>query len=403
MVSQPPENSPEILTDKTNAMRFFPFKIAILCLLLTPALYIATLTTCRQALEKSYLQKIQNTFIGNADALLNGRVPIEEQIAKNIQAFLDQDFLVKKTGLDLEIRITTAKGRIVFPTYVGTDFFSGTPEVHYDAQAIADKNFGLLNEGLQVTVSLSLGHGSKFANLILALYSFISFSVFWVFYRIGSRQANRDREAQRSLINDLKKDEKRREKMVNTLSHERRELFEKIRVLNEKYQTDKHKAKINEDEMFREILSLEEQLNTFIELKNSKEEEISELKSALEKYERRKSGKSRRNEFDFMSKRFAALYKHLDMHRKALDGFMELSDDHQIKAEETVHLLDRDPDAVIVKRKVFSGKKHKTACFEVLFAYNGRLYFRKDNNRTEIVVIGTKNSQHKDMEFLQSL
>ncbi len=384
-------------------MKFFPFKIAILCLLLTPVLYITTLTVSRQTLEKSYLHKIQNTFIGNADALLNGRVTIEEQIAKNIQAFLDQDFLVTKTGIDLDIQITTAKGKIVFPTYVGTEFFSAPPEVHYDAQTIAAQNFSLLNEGLKVRVSLSLGHGSKFANIILTLYSIISFSAFLVFYRIGTRQAHIDRETQKALIKDLKKDEERHEKMVKNLSHERQGLFENIRVLNEKYQTDKNKAKINEDEMFREIINLEEQLNTFIELKNSKEEEISELKSALEKYERRKSGKSRRTEFDFMSKRFIALYKDLDMHRRALDGFMNLSDDQQIKAEETIHLLDRGPDSVIIKRKVFSGKKHRTACFEVLFAYNGRLYFRKEQNRTEVVAIGTKNSQHKDMEFLQSL
>ncbi len=104
-----------------------------------------------------------------------------------------------------------------------------------------------------------------------------------------------------------------------------------------------------------------------------------------------------------MSKRFIALYKNLEMHRKSLTGFISLAEDQQIKAEETIHLLDRDPDSVIIKRKVFSGKKHRTACFEVLFAYNGRLYFRKNQNRIEVVLIGTKNSQHKDMEFLQSL
>jgi len=377
--------------------------MAILCLLLTPALYIATLTGCRHTLEKNYLQNIQNIFIGNADALLNGKVPIEEQIAKNIQAFLVQDLLVTKIGLDLDIRITTAKGKIVFPTYVGMDFLSKTPEVHYDAQAIAGKNFKLLNEGLQVTVSLKLDHGSKLANIILALYSVVSFSIFLVFYRIGANRAHQDRETHKALINDLKKDEERHEKMVQNLSSERQGLFENIRVLNEKYQADKKKAKINEDEMFNEILSLEDQLNTFINLKKNRDKEIDELKSTLEKYERRKSGKPRRNEFDFMSKRITALYKNIVLNRKALNGFLSLTDDQQIKAEETIHLLDQAPDSVIIKRKVFSGKKHKTACFEVLFAYNGRLYFRKDQTRIEIVVIGTKNSQHKDMEFLQSL
>ena len=92
------------------------------------------------------------------------------------------------------------------------------------------------------------------------------------------------------------------------------------------------------------------------------------------------------------------------MHRKAISGFIGLNDDQQIKAEELIHQIDFKPDSVIIKRKVFSGKKHRTASFEVLFAYNGRLYFRKrKNNRTLVLVIGTKNSQTKDMDFLHSL
>ena len=388
-------------------MKYFPFKIAIFCLLLTPFLYIATLTGCRSGLEKSYVQNIQNIFIGNADTLLNGTVPIEEQIAKNIRTFLEQDFLVNKAGLDLDVRVVTNDGKIVYPSYTGAGFLSdptgGTAGAHYDAQAVAAQNFKLLNQGLKVKVSVLLGHGSRFANLILAIYSLVSFSVFLFFYRTGVRQAKKERDSQKALIDDLKRDEQRHEKMVKNLTEERQGLFENIRVLNEKYQDDKKKAKINEDEMFKEILSLEDQLNSFIMMKKEREEEISELKSTLEKYERRKGGKSKRNEFDFLAKRFAALYKNVDMERKALTGFISLNDDQQIKAEETVNLLDRDPDSVIIKRKVFSGKKHKNTCFEVLFAYNGRLYFSKQSNRIQVVVIGTKNTQPRDMEYLQSL
>ena len=66
--------------------------------------------------------------------------------------------------------------------------------------------------------------------------------------------------------------------------------------------------------------------------------------------------------------------------------------------------MDQNLEKITIKRKVFSGKKHRTACFEVLFAYNGRLYFKKnENNMTEVVVIGTKNTQLKDMDFLHSL
>ncbi len=210
--------------------------------------------------------------------------------------------------------------------------------------------------------------------------------------------------SKKALIADLQKEELVHMQILEDMKKERQGLFENIKSLNAKYQKDKKKLIINEEELFDEIIALEEQLNAFIELKQKKEDEINELKSQIRKSERRTSSKNRRNEFDFNSKRFAALYKNIEMNRKAITGLLSLGEDQQIKAEECVFLLDRDQKKVTIKRKVFSGKKHKTACFEVLFAYNGRLYFRKsENNNTEILIIGTKNTQTKDMEFLHGL
>jgi len=180
-------------------------------------------------------------------------------------------------------------------------------------------------------------------------------------------------------------------------------LFENIKSLNAKYQDDKKRSKINEDEMFDEICSLEEQLNQFIELKKSKEEEINQLKTRIKKYERRKSSKSKRNEFDFITKRFAVLYKNVKINRKAIAGLLSLSEDQQIKAEERIFQLDQHPGQITIKRKVFSGKKHKTTCLEVIFSYNGRLYYKKnEKTKVEVLVIGSKNTQLKDMEFLHN-
>ena len=192
--------------------------------------------------------------------------------------------------------------------------------------------------------------------------------------------------------------------MLENMKKERQGLFENIKSLNVKYQKDKNKLKTNEEELFDEIISLEEQISFFVELKQEKEEEIDELKSQIRKYERRKSSKNKRNEFDFVFKRFVTLYKNLEMNRRSITGLLDLGEDQQIKAEEIVFLLNQNQKNVTIKRKVFSGKKHRAACFEVLFAYNGRLYFRKnENNKVEILIIGTKNTQKKDMEFLHSL
>jgi hypothetical protein len=40
----------------------------------------------------------------------------------------------------------------------------------------------------------------------------------------------------------------------------------------------------------------------------------------------------------------------------------------------------------------------------VTFAYNGRLYFSKSKeNRVEVLTIGTKNTQQKDLTYIDSL
>ncbi|WP_022668821.1 hypothetical protein [Desulfospira joergensenii] len=384
-------------------MKFFPLKTVIICLVLTPILYIVTLDYTRSSLENRYLQSVQNSLIGNSQPLLNGTVHIEEQVAKNIQTFLNQDYLVQHKLLKLDILVTTSQGKIIYPTYVTPELLSDELGKDFNPEVIANQNFEILNSGLEVKVKIDLSHGSKIANALLILYSSISFFIFFIFYRAGTRKAEKNSRDQQELITNLKKEEKVHREIVNDISRERQGLFENIKALNEKYQADKEKAKINEDEMFKEIVSLEEKLTSSVELKKRKENEIEELKSAIERYERRKSSKGRRNEFDFLTKRFSALYKNVDMNRKALSGLLNLTEDQQIKAEEIILQLDREPEKVIIKRKVFSGKKHKTACLEVLFAYNGRLYFRNTGTRTEVVVIGTKNTQAKDMEFLHSL
>jgi hypothetical protein len=384
-------------------MKFFPLKIAIVCLVLTPLLYIITLNVSQQYLDRYYLQNLQNIIIGDSKPLLNGTVHIEEQIGNNIHDYLKQDVLVQYAGLEMTIQVTTRPGKIIYPLYSSMDFM--TTEIHreLDSQAIANKNFEILNNELAVKVQVNLSHGSRIANLILFFYSVLSLTLFSIFYRRGSLNAIQNRQSEKERIRELEKKSQSQQQILQGLTHERQELFKNIEVVNTKYQADKEKTKINEEEMFEEILSLEEQLNTFIELKKHRENEIDELKSTIEKYERRKGTKARRNEFDFLSKLFSVLYKNIAINRKALTGLLSLTEDQQIKAEEIIHQLDNTPENVIIKRKVFSGKKHKTTCLEVLFAYNGRLYFRKQDNMIEVVVIGTKNTQPKDMEFLHSL
>lgn len=369
-----------------------------------PFLYSITLISCEKYLNNHFSYQIENILIGDSKHLLDGSIRLEEQIAKNIQEFLKSDWMVQKAKMDLTVLVTSGQGKIIYPVFLDVNSLVKDMNSGFDTETIRKNNFDSLNKGLVVNIETNLSHGSRIGNLFLVLYFGISSSVFLIFYKIGSSKAAKEREIKIQLITDLKKEEEIHKQILNDLKNERQGLFENIKSLNARYQEDKNKAKINEEEMFEEILSLEEKLNSFIELKQRKEKEINELRTQIKQYERRKSSKIRRNEFDFVTKRFSILYKNILMNRKAVLGLLSLSEDQQIKAEETIHLLDLFPDKVTIKRKVFSGKKHRTACFEVLFAYNGRLYFKKnENNISEVLVIGTKNTQIKDMEFLHSV
>jgi hypothetical protein len=56
-----------------------------------------------------------------------------------------------------------------------------------------------------------------------------------------------------------------------------------------------------------------------------------------------------------------------------------------------------------VKRKVFLGKAALTV-LESEFAYRGRIYWRRGaNGKVEILAVGTKNTQPKDLAHLESL
>ncbi len=385
-------------------MKYFPLKIALACFLLTPIFYILTLNVFQQYANDSYFKKVQNIFIGDTTRLLEGRETIEKQISQNIYTFLELDWMLQHIGLDLKISVTTKKGKFIYPTFINADAFLNNFEGNDDFGQIAKQNFDILNQGLAVNVQIDLSHGSNIANLILVVCFSLALLVFLIFYKMGSLKSAHERKLKKMMIAGLQEEEQNLKQILAKLEKERQGLFANIKSLNGKYQEDKQKLKANEEELFDEIESLEEQLEAYADHRQKKEEEIAQLKSKIEKYERRKNSKNKRNEFDFVLKRFNVLYKNIQMNRRAISGLLSLNEDQQIKAEETVLMLDQNPDQITIKRKVFSGKKHKTTCLEVLFAYNGRLYYKKnENSKIDVVVIGTKNSQIKDMEYLHNL
>lgn len=247
-------------------------------------------------------------------------------------------------------------------------------------------------------------HGSTVANAILIIYILFSLSMFFIFYRVSLANAKKHEAEKENLLNKLLEEEKLYQNKLDSLEFENKKLTEQYQTIRSECEQISSQANITENEMLEEIIALEKRLNDKIISQKETEEKIEYLQEELAKEDKRKGGNKKRKAFDVTAKRFAALYKNVDMNRKALIGICELNDEMQIKAEELIHQLNDDSSKITIKRKVFVGKKNKTASFEVLFSYSGRLYFKNiEGNRIEVLIIGTKNSQDKDMEFLHEL
>ncbi|MBF0377246.1 MAG: hypothetical protein HQK72_07160 [Desulfamplus sp.] len=361
-------------------MKYFPLKTIIFCIIFIPLLSTITVTRVEKYLNILYKNKITqqikeskkksvlpNENIGNAETVI-----IQNAIDTTLKSFSQSDIFFK--------------------------YFNLLPNT-----CVKIKEYGKDAQDIEITIAIR--HNTILSNLILSMYIAISLYICCLFYKNAISKLNKEHLKKREAISNLMKDEQEYLEKLEELKKEREVLTEKLAQAKSDYEQEIKIAKNAEEELFNEIVELEKKVEENSALQREKEIEIEELKSQLEKVEKRKNVSKKRKSSDGVEKRFLNLYKNVDMNKKAIEGLLDLDDeDMQLKAEEVVHQLNDDPSEVLVKRKVFTGKKNKTASFEVLFAYNGRLYFRNiEGNRIEVLVIGTKNSQDKDMEFLHSI
>ncbi len=211
--------------------------------------------------------------------------------------------------------------------------------------------------------------------------------------------------AKQAMIDALADEKRESMALLERLNAQRNLLADNIEAMKGELDQERRKATAAEDEMIEELVLLEEKISQNLEQQGLQSEEINALKEKIQQFEKENETNSRQllKGMDAARKRFGTLYKKTAVHDRAIEGFVELTEELKIKAEEAIHQLNDDPKMVQIKRKVF-GKKSRETVFEVIFAYKGRLYFRNiPGNRVEILVIGTKLTQSKDLAFLSKL
>ena len=374
-------------------MKYFSFNILLLCILLPSVLYVVSIQLIENYLQNRYLCEIEEIYTGDTPHLFDGTIRLKDAVGNNIDCYLQNSMLIL-WGIKVRVTVSTKGGTLLYPAIID-EKYSLFP---FDSTQIAADNYNLLNEGLVVSVNLKVGHNTLFSNSILAFYIFVSVFVLYIYYRAGAQMAEKDDMEKRGEIERLFKLEKNHAGSLLSLNHEKETLLSEVQVIEKNLENAKQKAGENEEEMIQDIVVLEEKIEKNLGLQDKQQKLIDSLEEKIKNYEREKI-----KDYEAVQRRFRALYKNISINKKAVNGFLDLTDDLKIKSEEIIHQLNENPQLVSIKRKVF-GRKNMEKILEVIFAYKGRLYFRKQkSNKIEILTIGTKNTQTKDLEFLSSL
>ncbi|MCU0561102.1 MAG: hypothetical protein MUD16_13040 [Desulfobacterales bacterium] len=381
-------------------MRFFSIKILVLCTLLPPLLYLLSVLALERQVESRISRQIEEVYTGDPRALLDGSVRLEQALDTNIRQYLGASLLVRH-GFAVRVSVATGSGKLLYPSAVDPP---GAGPSQPDPQRVAVENFALLSEGLVVQVEARLEHNRLISNAILGAYVFAALAMLLVHYRIAGRKLNLEEDRRRGEIERLAQLERENTAKLADLQSERERLRSEFERVKATMEGERARAERNEDDLIGEIESLETKLNENLGRQSSQEEEIRSLKEKIEllEKEQRREDRGRSKAAAALQRRFATLYKNLAVSERAVDNLLELNEDLRLKAEEVIHQLNSAPDLVVVKRKVF-GKKNRETVLEVVFAYKGRLYFRRREGRVEVVAVGTKNSQERELEYLSSL
>jgi hypothetical protein len=378
-------------------MKFFPFRLLILCILLPSVFYIVSLQGISTGLEKKYFSDLTSVYLGDTTVLLQGRVRLRDMVNRNINEYFKQSHALY-WGVKPNVLVTTRDNEIIYPSAFDTQARI-SPE---DTLDIAQENYELLNKGLNLRVDLSLSPVSLAGLSLMALYVLVDIVFLFGIYKRGLARALREEARKDSKIRELRDKERRFAERIKELDTRKGDLESKVERVKKELLQEREQASVNEDGLLDEIVTLEEQLQKTRLLQKSQRAEIDKLREQIDELSEqpvRKSAKKAKTG-DNLEKRMRVLYKHLDIHDKAILGITDMAEDMRIKAEEVILQLNTDPSLVTIKRKVF-GKGRKTKVLEVAFGYNGRLYFRhKPGGGIEVLCVGTKNSQAKDLDFL---
>jgi len=393
------------------AMKHLSYRVIFLCIFLPPVLYIFTIQGLESLVWRSWAEDLQSALVSDTTALLRGETSIQEEIKRNIEHYLSES-LALKLGVVPRITVRTKTGLHLYPQVApGFDYplITGGSQPGprtaspLSALRIAEENLKIMEEGITLSVSAEIPRNTLLANSILVFYILLFSFILYRAYRGKSEEAERlslqIQEDYRTATHNLQLAQKKLADLAEVEQNYKGE----IARLQDAVASATEKVQLTEEQALEEIEKLEKKIQESVTARQEMEEEVLRLQEESERLQstRKAFTKSRAKQIESTMKRFRALYKNLEFHDRAIEGFLNLQSELQLKAEECIHNINADESRLPVKRKVFAGKGALPA-FECDFAYRGRIYWKKTaEGRTEILAIGTKNTQAKDLAYVK--
>jgi DNA repair exonuclease SbcCD ATPase subunit len=356
-----------------------------------------------QQRETAYLNR---NIIQNQEALYEGRYTVKDEVNRNIGKYLSKS-LKYALGIRTRILVKTADDRILYPAQPKSGSadstkdsdFSEIPLDSLNYLEVAAENYRILNEGLDVSVDVQIKHNSWISNTFLVLYVFVAVLILQRFAKKMIREAEKEEIEQKRLSERLSEQLNQAEGRLKKIEAKEQKYLESISELKK----DKNDLSRDIDGLLEEMEKIEAGLRKQKHAKEETELEVIELREELDRLRGKLQKPKQKKGIEVAGKRFRVLYKNLVFTDRAIEGFLSLPDKFQLKAEEIVHKLNEDNSMITAKRKVF-GKGGKMNVLEVDFSYSGRIYFQRDSQSgTTILAIGTKNTQERDLAFIESV
>lgn len=383
--------------------RIASFRFAYAAIFLFLVTYVFTVEALEEVLRRYYRAEI-----AVAVRVDPREGPVPQQIATRIGALLEGSAWVRYGDVRVRPLVLAADGHTLL--YAGGGFPGATlGEMPSSAEllpAIAD-------------VDVSLPHNTVLANAVLLFYASLLVTTLVIYTRrlaareqleldalasardaLAARTDSIETEltAVRARLSEVEPESELQTEEIGALQRERAELHQRLTRL-ELREAELRSGSARAQKLEEERRALEELLEEASRDLAAKQAELSDLRSQT----RRASKRAERDE-ELIARRLRTLYKNLEVDERAIGSLVELGDESwRLRAEEAVKRLCDEADSAAIRRKV-GGLPPHLSIFELGFADKGRIYYTSGRTRRfRVLLIGAKNSQKADLEYLSRL